>query len=263
METLVVVGTRSFASLLSLPRDASHHFGDEHQVDDQWGSEQGVLAHVEKTDGLVSTHEDLRVVLIQGALVVAYSGHVLDHDSMVGVLAWLVEHAVSLNHIVHDVGLGDFLGAELLLRTEIHAIVIAEVIVAGDRSELDAGVDHEVDQGRLHLGLTGFEVVTPNECTVLLCELNRSWDKGILRRAIDERSILKDTSYCEDGRWGDLFMALLNGLEQVVSGVIDTIDEVGVTFCVSSPLHYDLVKAIGFLEITRCNQSNAWSRKAF
>src|SRR5689334_14213352 len=72
-------------------------------------------------DGLVAAHKNLGVVLIKGTLVVTNSGHVLDDDGMVGVLAGAVEHAVGLNHVIDNVGLGDLLGAELLLRRQVLA----------------------------------------------------------------------------------------------------------------------------------------------
>lgn len=113
VEALVVLGGGG------LPLDAGHHLGDEDKVDDQRGGEEGVLADVEDTnmggltyelgpafvlkggwvsfcgkknsrDGLVASHKDLGVVLIQGALVVTNSRHVLDDDSVVRVLALLV-----------------------------------------------------------------------------------------------------------------------------------------------------------------------------
>lgn len=78
------------------------------------------LARVEMGSGdvrdcLMTTHEDLGVVLIESALVVTNSRHVLDDDSVIGMLTLLVEDVVSLDHIVDNVRLGNFLGAELLL----------------------------------------------------------------------------------------------------------------------------------------------------
>lgn len=39
----------SAISRAGLPLDASHHFGNQDEVDDQWGSKQGVLTDVEET----------------------------------------------------------------------------------------------------------------------------------------------------------------------------------------------------------------------
>jgi len=92
-------------SSANLPLDTRHHLRDEHQIDDQRGSEQGVLAHIEDADGLMPAHEDLAVVLVEGALVVADGRHVLDDDAVVRVFAGVlvVQHRVGRDHVVHDV----------------------------------------------------------------------------------------------------------------------------------------------------------------
>lgn len=54
---------------------------------------------------LMSTHEDLSVVLVQSTLVVSDSRHVLDDNAVVGVLALLVQDRVSLNHVINNIGL--------------------------------------------------------------------------------------------------------------------------------------------------------------
>lgn len=119
VEPLVLVLTRR------LPRHASHQLSDEHKINNQWSCQKGIFANIEQADGLVASKEDFRVVFVQGPLVVAYCWHILDHNGMVGVLAWLVQHRVGLHHIVDDIGFGDLLGAELSLRAQVFAIIIA------------------------------------------------------------------------------------------------------------------------------------------
>ena len=239
----------SGASLGSLPLDAGHHLGDDDEIDDQGGGEQRILAHVEERDGLVTAAEDLGVVLVEGALVIADGRHVLDHDGVVGVLALLVENRVGGDHVVDDVGLGNLLGAELLLGRQVVAVVVAQVVVGRDRGQLDAGVDEEVGQGGLHLGLAGLEVVAADEGTVALGKLDGAGHEGVLGRAVDEGSALKDASNGEDGGGGDLLMAGLDGLEEVVGGVVDAVNQVGVTLGVGSPEDNDLVEAVVGLEL--------------
>ena len=109
------------------PLDAGHDLCDEDEVDDEGRGEEAVLADVGDGDGLVAAEEDLAVVLVHGALVVADGGHVLDHDAVVRVLLLLlgaaaaVQHVVGGDHVVDDVGLADLLGAELLLAREVLA----------------------------------------------------------------------------------------------------------------------------------------------
>jgi hypothetical protein len=198
----------------------------------------------------VTVQEDLRIVLIKSTLVVSDSGHVLDDDAVIGVLAILVQDVVGSNHVIDNVGLGDLLGAELLLGAEVHAVVVAQVVVAGDGGKLDTGADHKVDESRLHLGLTRLEVVTTDEGVVLLSKLNRTGNEGVLGRAVDEWNTLKDRGDREDSRGSDLFMAGLNGLEEVVGSVVDALEELGEALGVGSPLYDNLVEVVGSLEIT-------------
>jgi hypothetical protein len=244
---------------VGLPLDAGHHFGYENQVDDQRRGEERVLADIEDADGLVTTQEDLGIVLIKSTLVVSHSGHVLDDDSVIGVLALLVEDGVGSHHVIDDIGLGDLLGAELLLRAEVHAVVVAKMVVAGNGGELDTGVDQEVDQGGLHLSLTRLEVVTTNESIVLLGKLDSTRNEGVLGRAVDEGDTFQDTGNGKDGGGRNLLMAILDSLEQVVRSVVDAVQDVGEALGVGGPLNNDLVKTIGGLELPSLLLDLTWT----
>lgn len=196
MEALVVF--RTIAGI-RLPGDTRHHLSNNDKVDDQRRSQEGVLADIKETDSLMTTHENLRVVLIQSAFVVADCRHILDDNGVVRMLARLVEHIVCRDHVIHNVGLGDLLGTKLLLRAQVHPVVVAKVIVTGNRGELDPSIDHEVDEGGFHLRLTRLEVVSTNERFMLLGKLNGTWNKGILRGSINERGVFQDTRNSEDG----------------------------------------------------------------
>jgi hypothetical protein len=249
---------RTTFGAVSLPLNTSHHLGDENEIDDQWRGQQGVLADIEETDGLVTVQEDLGVVLVKGTLVVSHSRHVLDDDTVVGMLAFLVQDVVGSDHVVDNIGLGDLFGSELLLGAEVHAIVVAEMVVAGNRGEFDTGVDHEVNKSRLHLSLAGLEVVTADEGVVLLGQLDGTRDESVLGRAVDEGHIFEDRSNGEDGRGRNLFVTCLDCLEKVVSGVVYTLDEFGEALGVGSPLDNDLVETVGSLEFAAsCVRDNS------
>ena len=198
----------------------------------------------------MSAHENLRIVLIQGTLVVTNGRHVLDDDRVVRVLALLVEHSVGCNHVIDNVGLGNLLRAELLLGAKVLSVIVAKVVVACNGSELDTSADQEVDESRLHLGLARLEVIATNESIVFLGELDAAWDEGVLGRAIDERSILENAGNSKDGRWCNLLMAVLNSLHEIVSGIVDTGDEFSETLSVGSPLDDNLLQYVCGLEIT-------------
>jgi hypothetical protein len=204
---------------------------------------------IDLRDGLVTSHEDLRIVLIQSTLVVTNGRHILDDNCVVRVFTLLVKHRVGFNHVIDNIGLGNFLGTELSLGAKVLSIIVAKVIVACNGSELDAGTDQEIDEGRLHLCLAGLEVITTNECIVLLSKLNATWNKSVLRRTIDERSILENRSDSKDGGWCNLFMTILNGLHEIVCSIIDARNEVRETLSVGCPLDNDLLQSMFGLEI--------------
>ena len=197
----------------------------------------------------MATHKDLSVVLVESSLVVADGWHVLDHNAVVGMLSILVEDVIRFNHIVYDARLGDLLGAKLLLRAQVHPIIVAKMVVAGNGGELDTSADQEVNEGGLHLGLTRLEVITTNKGNVALGELNGSRHKCVLRRSIDERRFLKDARDGENRGWGDLLVPRLDSSHQIVSGIVDTFDDVGVTLSVGSPLDDDFVEIVSVFEV--------------
>ena len=205
---------------------------------------------IDLRDSLVTTHEDLGIVLIQSTLVVTNSRHVLDNDSVIRVLTLLVEHIVCRNHVIDDIGLGDLLGAELLLGAQVLAIVVAKMVVRCNGSELDTSADQEVNKSRLHLGLARLEVISANEGLVFLGKLNATSNEGVLRRAVDEWSTFKDRSNSENGGRSDFLMAILNCLHEVISGVVDAWNELCETLSVGGPLNNDLVQTVLGLEVT-------------
>lgn len=198
----------------------------------------------------MTTEEDLSVVLIKSTLVVANSGHVLDDNAVVGVLALLVQNVVCLDHVIHDIGLGDFLGAELLLGAQVLAVIVTKVVVAGNGCQLDTGTDKEIHQSGLHLGLARLEVVASDIGIVLLSKLNSTRDKSVLGRAVDEGGALQDTGNSKDGGRRNLLVTLFNSLEEVIGSVVDSINEVGVSLSVGGPQNNHLVKVVVGLEVT-------------
>lgn len=199
----------------------------------------------------MASHEDLGIILVQSPLVVADSRHVLDDHRMVGVFTLLVQDIVCGHHVVDDVRFGNLLGAKLLLRTQVLAVIVPQVIVAGNGSQFDTSIDEKVDESRFHLGLTRLEVVSANESSMLFRKLQDTRDEGVLRRTIDKWSFLQDTSHREDCRWRDLFMARLDGLHQTLSCVVDAGYNVCIAFSVCCPEHNDLGQSMLSLEVAK------------
>jgi hypothetical protein len=136
------------------------------------------------------------------------------------------------------------------LRRQVLAVVVAKVVVRRDRGQFDAGADHKVDEGGLHLGLAGLEVVAADEGFVLLGQLDAAGDEGVLGGAVDEGGVFEDAGDGEDGAGRDFFVAGFDGFHQVGGGVVDAGDEIGVALGVGGPEDDDFVQAVGGLEVS-------------
>lgn len=159
---------RGLRLLVQLPLHTRHHLRHKDQINDQRRREQRVLTHIEQTNSLVSAHENLSIILVERALVVANRRHVFNNDRVVGVFASLIQDRISLDHIIDNVALRDFFRSELFLRAKVLAVVVAEVVVTRDGGQLYTRVDQEVHESGLHLRLSGLEVVAPDEGRVRL-----------------------------------------------------------------------------------------------
>lgn len=180
---------------------------------------------------------------------------------MVGVLALvegsalrtdlgaLVEQAVGIDHVVDDGALADLLALELPLGRQVVAVVVAEMVVGGDGERLDTGVDQELGEDGLELGLTRLQVITADEGLVTLGELNASRNESVLGTTVDERLTLEDGRNSEEGRRGDLGVRLLDGAEEGIGGVVDAGNDVAVTLGVGGPENDDAVQVVVLLEL--------------
>lgn len=200
-------------------------------------------------DGVVAAEEDLRGVLVHGALAVAHVGDVLDDDAVVGVLALLVEDAVAVDDVVDDARLGDLLGAELGGGAQVLAVVVAKVVVRDDGRDLDTGADEEVSEHGLDLGLAGLEVVASDVDLVAAGDLDRAGDEGVLGGAVDEGAPLESGGDGVEGGGGDLLLTALDGGEEVVGGVVEALADLAVTLGGGGPQDDDLVELLGGLEL--------------
>ena len=119
------------------------------------------LALIEDVNSGTTTTEDLRVVLVNGALGIPNGRNIFNHDNVVRMLALanrdafgsnlrgLIQKAVSINHVVHDAAFADLLAPELLLSGQVVAIIIAKMVVRSNRKRLDTGVDEELSKDGL------------------------------------------------------------------------------------------------------------------
>ena len=87
---------------------------------------QGVLARVVDHEGVLPAHEDLARVFVHRSFRVRHIRNVFDDNGVIRVLAVLVQQRVGPDHVVNDVALGNFLGAEAARGVEVQAVVVAD-----------------------------------------------------------------------------------------------------------------------------------------
>lgn len=153
---------RELGHIAGLVLNTGHEFSDSNKINDERSGEQRVLADVVDRDALTATHEDVTFILVQGTLGVTDARHVLDDNSVVGMLVFSIQDLVGSHHVVDNSGLGDLLGAELLVGRQVLSVIVTQVVVRGDTHRLDTSIDQKVNNGRLELGLTRLEIVTTN-----------------------------------------------------------------------------------------------------
>mmetsp|Transcript_21218 Transcript_21218/g.61756 ORF Transcript_21218/g.61756 Transcript_21218/m.61756 type:complete len:559 (+) Transcript_21218:635-2311(+) len=240
----------SFPLLLPvlLDRDAFAQFSQDDQIVNERGGQQRIFARVVHHDGILPSHEYLGRVFVHGALGIGDVRHVLDNYHVIGMFVLVEQNAIRRDHIVHHVGLGNFLGAELGRRAQVLAVVVAEMIVRYDGYRLDPGRYEEVDQYRLHLGLTGFEIISGDEDLVLPCEFEHTGDEGILGGTVDVGASLEYGSDGKDGGGRHLGLAPLDTFHEILGGIVDALLDARETFRIGRPQNDDLVERILLLE---------------
>jgi len=234
------------AILLDL--NTSYQLGEEDEIENDRGGEEGVFAGVMDDEGVLATEENLRGVLIHGTLAVPDVRHVLDDDAVIRVLARAIQDRIGPHHVVYDVGFRDLLGTEGLRGGEIAAVVVSEMVVADNGDGLETGTNEEIDEDGLELGLTRLEVITTDNDVVLHGKIYKTRDKGVLGGTVDKGDTLENRGDTIEGRGGNLGLIALNGRKEVFGAIIKTGDNLGETLSVGGPEDNNLVDTRGSFE---------------
>ena len=168
---------------------------------------------------------------------------------MIRVLSGRIEQMVGGDHIIDDIRFADLLGSELLWRAEILAVIISEMIVGHDRCRFDARADEEIHQDGFHLRLTRFEIITTDENTMTLGELNDTRNQRILRRTIDVRASLKDRRHGENIRRGHFSFTALNATHHLLRRHVESGAHIDKSLGVCRPQHDDGIEFILRFEV--------------
>jgi hypothetical protein len=187
------------------------------------------LALIEYVDSRTTTTEDLRVVLVNGPVGILNSRNVFNHDNVVGMLAIAFRSdlgALDKRRLASTTSSTTLLLLISLLLNclsagQVVAIIVAEMVVGGNRKRLDTSVDEELGKDGLELGLTRLEIITTNEGVMTLSELNGSWNKGVLGSTVGKRLAFQDGRNGEEGGGGDLGVGGFDGSKEVVRSVVN------------------------------------------
>lgn len=192
---LRVVGNGSLEEERKVGENGAHslavdlHTGEElsenNHIDHERYSKEGILTDVVGRDGVDTTHKDLGTVFIESSLGVTNEGNVLDDHLMIDLVATLgVKSWVSLDGIIKNTTLGDFLRLEALVFGKILTVIVTQVVVRNDGGKSDTRADDEVTHGSLEASLTTLKVGTSKETSVNASVLNNSWVESVLRGTV-------------------------------------------------------------------------------
>jgi hypothetical protein len=205
---------------------------------------------------LFTAQEDFRDVLVDGFLGITSTGDVLDDDFVVGMFTLLEQSGVGGKDIISAGLLGGFLGLEGLFSAEVLTVVVTEMVITDDGDGLEATTNNNVDEGSLKLGLTSLEVITNNESVVSDSQFDDTINQGVLRATVDEGDTFEGAGSGIDDRGRDFGVAIFDGLQEVVSSVVDTDLNLAVSFSVTGPHDDDFVELVGFLELSEVSSDS-------
>lgn len=78
----------------------------------------------------------------------------------------------------------------------------------------------------------------------MLGEFDNTWNKSVLGRSINVTASLEDCSDGIDGRSRDFVLRILNSIENILSGIVNSWGKDGETLGVSSPENNNLVETV-------------------
>jgi len=218
------------------------------------------LALVEDVDGRPATAEDLGIILIDSTLGITNGRNIFDDNNVVGMFPLtngstfrnfrsLEKKAVGVNHVIDNTTFADLLAPELPLSRQVTTVVVSKMIIRSNGKWLDTGVDKKLGKNRLKLSLAGLEIVATDEGFMTLSELDGTRNKGVLGSTINERLVFEDGSNSEESGRGNLRVGVLDRIQEVIRGIIDTGDDVAVTLGISGPEDNNAIETVVQLKL--------------
>ncbi|RNA41241.1 hypothetical protein BpHYR1_034610 [Brachionus plicatilis] len=86
-------------------------------------------------------------------LAIANRWNILDHNHVIGPLAFIVQNWIRVDHVVDYICFGYFLASKLTGRVQVEAVIISQMIVACNCQRFDASIYQKVHKYTFELGL--------------------------------------------------------------------------------------------------------------
>ena len=173
----------------------------------------------------------------------------LANESTVRNFGSLEKKAVGVNHVIDNAALADLLTLELPLSRQVTTIVVSKMVIRSNGKWLNTGVDKKLGKNGLELSLAGLEIVATDKGFMTFSEFDGTRNKGVLGSTINERLVFEDGSNSEESGRGNLRVGILDCIQEVIRGIIDTGDDVAVTLGISGPEDNNTIETIVQLEL--------------
>lgn len=124
------------------------------------------------------------------------------------------------------------------------------MVVGNNGLGLETSTDEEISQRGLDLSLSRLEIISDNENIFLLGEFDNTRNKSVLGRSVNVAASFEDGGDGVDGRSRDFVLRILDSIEDILSGIVNSWGKHGETLGVSSPEDNNLVETVLFLEFS-------------
>jgi len=124
------------------------------------------------------------------------------------------------------------------------------MVVGNNGLGLETSTDEEISQRGLDLSLSRLEIISDNENIFLLGEFDNTRNKSVLGRSVNVAASFEDGGDGVDGRGRDFVLRILDSIEDILSGIVNSWGKHGETLGVSSPEDNNLVETVLFLEFS-------------
>lgn len=140
---------------------------------------------------MLTTHENLTNILVNGLFAISRGWHILDNDSMVGMLGenfpfWFEKFRIGQD-IRNTFWFWRLFGLKLLFWRKVLSVIITQMIVGNNGFRFDSCSCQEIHKSSFEFCLTSFEIVSNVNSSFYFMH---TWQKCILWWTVDKSTAL-------------------------------------------------------------------------